>query len=405
MAEPTKLSNEQRDHINKVGHWVLRALDEVAQWADAQLNLEQTVDGSLNETARMSIFASLAQVRRGVELLRREPAIARIVVQWQQPGQDSQTLLVCRGAAAGAPPVKGVLVASYRSPLGRLAEHEPGEVATLRIAGEGRTGKIIDRQGWSPIESDSDGRWDAEDCAYKKEAWQRFVPSVRRFIEDAHRFTTDTLLEVIYGKAQEAENVLHERHRRAIGRIALRDQPILDTHQGEVFRMPLNRRVLLMGPPGTGKTTTLIKRIAQKQTLSELPSDELDLVQSARLAERFSAQDGWAMYSPTELLKLYLQNAFNREGVPAPSDQLRTWQRERRRLARDVIPILRMESRGRFREDQRPVLQSLTSLSISALYDTFAEFHLARVAGRCGDAVGSIVRSEAKESQELSSHA
>ena len=84
MAEPTNLSDEQRDHIEKVGHWLLGALDEVAQWADAQLNRAQTVDGSLNETARKSILASLAEVRRGVELLRREPAIARIVVQWQQ---------------------------------------------------------------------------------------------------------------------------------------------------------------------------------------------------------------------------------------------------------------------------------------------------------------------------------
>lgn len=401
MTEPTNLSEEQHDHIEKVGQLLLKALDEVAQWADAQLQHEQRVDGP-NKTARISILASLAEVRQGAELLRREPAIARVAVQWQQPSQDSKTFLICRGAAAGAPMVEGVPVASYRSPIGRIAEYEPGEAATVRIGREERTGKIIERQGWSP--SYSDGLWDAKNCAYGVEDWQRFIiASIRRFIEDVQRPTTDAPLDAIYALAEEAENVFHERYRRAIDRIALRDQPILDKHQGEIFRMPLDRRVLLIGPPRTGKTTTLIKRIAQKQTLSELPEDEVALVKSAGLDDRFSAQDGWAMFSPTELLTLYLRDAFNREGVPATGHQLKTWQRERRRLARDVIPILRTESRGRFREDaKKPILQSLKSPSISVLYDKFSEFHLERLASHCRNAVDSITKSEEKESQELS---
>ena len=166
--------------------------------------------------------------------------------------------------------------------------------------------------------------------------------------------------------------------------------------------MPLNRHVLLIGPPGTGKTTTLIKRIAQKQTLSELPEDEVDLVRSAGLEDRFSIQGGWAMFSPNELLKLYLQEAFNRERVPASGHEIRTWQRERQHLARDIIPILRTASRGGFRKTTTTMLQSLKSSSLSDLYDAFEKFHLERLASRCRNAIDSIVESEEKESEKLS---
>ena len=47
------------------------------------------------------------------------------------------------------------------------------------------------------------------------------------------------------------------------------------------------------------------------------------------------------MFAPTELLKLYVKEAFNREGIPAPDDRISTWADYREDLARNEFGILR----------------------------------------------------------------
>jgi hypothetical protein len=47
------------------------------------------------------------------------------------------------------------------------------------------------------------------------------------------------------------------------------------------------------------------------------------------------------MFTPTELLKLYVKEAFNREGIPASDLRIRTWSDYRRELARSRLGILR----------------------------------------------------------------
>lgn len=70
--------------------------------------------------------------------------------------------------------------------------------------------------------------------------------------------------------------------------MGLRDQPILDKFQDEVFRLPLSHQVVLLGPPGTGKTTTLIRRLGQKLDIQYLDEDEQRVVQEVALAQGLS---------------------------------------------------------------------------------------------------------------------
>jgi hypothetical protein len=128
--------------------------------------------------------------------------------------------------------------------------------------------------------------------------------------------------------------------------MGLRDQPVLDQYQDEIFRLPLDKRLLILEPPGTGKTTTLLRRLGQKLDTAFQNEDEQRVVESISALNGVAHASNWLMFTPTELLKQYLKEAFAREDVPASDLRIRTWHDYRRELARNVFGVLRTASVG-----------------------------------------------------------
>ena len=386
------LDQEQRKQLVELGEELLAALVAVSDAAVSQLRSTSTTASVFqSEKATRNLFAIQTEVRQSLQRLRQEPMVARVLVEWQGTEEAvEEVIYVCRASAAGlSSALQSGRLASYRAPLGRLAELSVGDHEVIELSrGNEREAHILERATFQPL-LDGDG-WDASnnDLAFRN--WNRALISMRRFMREIGRAGIPVdgkeLIERVLAKAAEEEIVRNNIRRQTIDRIALRDQAILDAHQGEIFRLPLNKRLVLFGPPGTGKTTTLIKRIAQKRTINELGDEERQLVDNLALDPT-----DWVMYSPTELLKLYLRDAFNKEGVPAGPSNLRTWESERHELGRNVLGIFRGTTGGRYViTTDNEILRDSTSPSLSRLHDEFSSYMIKWVITRCEKALGQI---------------
>lgn len=358
----------------------LDTFDEIANIASSKLSEDQaggtdsfatgnTLTGS---KAYQNLDGIQRRQRDVLEKLCQEPAVVRLVLE--DDDQNQRTLYIAR--TGNFPLSSGKEFASYRSPLGRFAELPPGEESSLEIAGTKRCYWVIEKTGYQP-DKDAEG-WDSKQTHYRhydRGTWS--IESLRALlraegIDEADEL--DRLLEQAEAQSGVVAGISHQV-RTAMG---LRDQPILDQFQGEIFRLPLDSQLIILGPPGTGKTTTLIKRLGQKLDVDSLDANERRLVVASSAQRPF--QTNWLMFTPSELLKHYLKEAFNREQVPASDAHIRTWVSFRNDIARNTLGILRSANGGRFTLRGDPVfVSSAVVQDASTWYEAFQEFHEGRL--------------------------
>ena len=92
--------------------------------------------------------------------------------------------------------------------------------------------------------------WDSRDTVVEAEHFGPFtIESLRALLtEVAGEEVTEDILGQLLAEETVKANIIDGVRRNVITKMGLRDQPILDQYQDEIFRLPLDKRLLILGP-------------------------------------------------------------------------------------------------------------------------------------------------------------
>lgn len=317
-------------------------------------------------TAIENASRCINSVRTGYATLKVEPAVSRVVTR-NIHDNSIKIYYITRGSSLPG----NYFLASYHSPIGRLASLDILDEITIK---NGTILELLEKSQLRP-EHGSSG-WDSINTVIENENIKTItIKSLRDLLfPKKDQAEIEDILSALQEEDADKSNIVQGKIRTIITKMVLRDQPILDKYQDEIFRLPLNMRLFLSGPPGTGKTTTLIRRLGQKLNYEHLESDERRVIERFQSSFDVPHDESWIMFTPTELLQQYIKEAFAREKVPAPDSTIKTWDNYRLDLSRNILNILKSKS-GKNIFILKKYVEFLKDESGGELVETYKDFN------------------------------
>lgn len=308
-------------------------------------------------------------------ILKGEPFVAYIVAEVDG---EKRTYLICRNytpMAVNPLNPNGVFV-SYKAPLGAIASRRVGDEIIVRTPGGPKSITILHKDIFKPIKAEL---WDAVDNNLSFADKEYLIDSLRQLLRlMASPLTSPIEAGTDYTFELDGLDEVDEAPRRRLGRIsqviALRDQPILDEIQDDLFRLPISSQLIVTGAPGTGKTTVIVRRLAQKTKFDLLSEDEKQTISEGLVPILFHPHHSWLMFTPNELLKGYLKEALAKELLPANEHTVKTWDTTRTVISRDVLKILKAGSVGIFSRLKEEILSPRIRANTTTYLERFRSF-------------------------------
>ena len=169
--------------------------------------------------------------------------------------------------------------------------------------------------------------------------------------------------------------------------VSLRRNPVLDKYQDSAKFSNLYNGVaeVISGGPGTGKTTTIIQRLKllidcedledymENHDDCKLRKDQLDIISSS--------SDNWIYFSPNDLLKNYLQDNMNYEGLTNTKNRTVVWKDYLKEAIRDSYHLAGQDCPFDFmgKKSESAIIYSGNHM---AIVESFTQFFLEQVKER-----------------------
>ena len=147
------------------------------------------------------------------------------------------------------------------------------------------------------------------------------------------------------------------------------------------------KTIVINGGPGTGKTTTMIHRLAYLTDTFAIKEDEenklnkykISSTQRKQLYEDIKANRDWMFFSPSQMLKEYLAKAMEKEGLTNTSEKVWNWKDYCRMILQENYHLLEMnDSNAPFRVSY---LTDPLFYQDSDIINVFTNFYLDQLRG------------------------
>lgn len=386
-------------------------VDAETAWTEEQLkaSAESCLDGmeEVRRDAKIDAdkhFNQSHYEQTRLNLLQQYPAIARVVLTSEKTANELE-IFVCKGM----PPVgdnsqyphapmptnihhrQGRLTASYDSAMGKFASCHVGD--------------SVDNFYIEEIEKlfphlDDEDVIDSRDTEFRGTDQVLTIKSLRQYLKGVAEQTGLSWLDMEDAPSEDLVVEGSVRRKKTSFRLEF---TLVDKQQDKIFRESIDSRFILLGAPGTGKTTTMISRLrywmgSDLQQTGNADSETTDLIQGAL---QKGMQRSWVLFVPTDLLKVYVRNAMDAHGIGHLHEQIHTWDEYSYQLGLKHFNIYANSSRSGFIRKNTNWLSSKAQNQPIKWYDAFEQFRSKLLMTRILNNINILVDSPRTDIQTI----